>query len=80
MNITVIVPTYKRPQALRLSFLNFVNQGLLPNEVMIADNGSSRETRETVLEMKMALLDLAAARSKPFLLSWSWERGQMVWC
>jgi GT2 family glycosyltransferase len=58
MNITVIVPTYNRPQALRLCLLSLADQSMLPNEVMIADDGSGRETREMVFEMKMALRDL----------------------
>ncbi len=58
MKITVIVPTYNRPQALRLSLLSLTDQSLLPDEVMIADDGSGRETLETVFEMQMTLRDI----------------------
>lgn len=52
MKITVVVPTYNRPQALRLCLLSLAKQSLLPHEVLIADDGSASETREMVLEMQ----------------------------
>jgi glycosyltransferase involved in cell wall biosynthesis len=58
MKITVIVPTYNRPQALRLSLLSLADQSLLPDEIMIADDGSGRETIETVFEMQMTLREI----------------------
>ena len=51
MKISVVVPTYNRPQALRLCLLSLAKQSLLPHEVLIADDGSASETREMVLEM-----------------------------
>jgi glycosyltransferase involved in cell wall biosynthesis len=55
MNISVIVPTYNRPKALRLSLLSLARQSMLPTEVLIADDGSTSETRDTVIEMQKEL-------------------------
>jgi len=48
MKITVIVPTYNRPQALVLCLRSLAMQSLLPDEVMIADDGSGPETRDAI--------------------------------
>lgn len=48
MRITVIVPTYNRPRALELCLLSLAEQSLVPDEVMIADDGSGPETKETI--------------------------------
>lgn len=55
MKISVIVPTYNRPQALKLCLLSLREQSILPFEVLIADDGSSSETRDAVETMKNAL-------------------------
>jgi glycosyltransferase involved in cell wall biosynthesis len=55
MKISVIVPTYNRPQALNLCLLSLRDQSILPSEVLIADDGSSSETRDAVDTMKNAL-------------------------
>jgi hypothetical protein len=57
MNLSVIVPTYNRPQALKLSLLSLARQSMPPSEVLIADDGSTSETRDTVLEMQQTLKD-----------------------
>jgi glycosyltransferase involved in cell wall biosynthesis len=57
MNISVIVPTYNRPKALRLCLLSLAGQSLLPAEVLVADDGSGPETKETVQELQRALKD-----------------------
>jgi glycosyltransferase involved in cell wall biosynthesis len=48
VKITVIVPTYNRPKALELCLLSLAEQSLVPDEVMIADDGSGPETAEIV--------------------------------
>jgi len=58
MNISVIVPTYNRPQALKLCLLSLRDQSILPSEVLIADDGSSSETRDAVDEMRNVLKDI----------------------
>ncbi|MDA8099367.1 MAG: glycosyltransferase family 2 protein [Nitrospiraceae bacterium] len=51
MNISVIVPTYNRPKALELCLLSLSRQSVLPHEVLIADDGSGQETRDTVARL-----------------------------
>lgn len=46
MKISVIVTTYNRPDALERVLKGLVNQTRLPEEIMIADDGSDAETRE----------------------------------
>jgi len=58
MNISVIVPTYNRPQALKLCLLSLRDQSILPSEVLIADDGSFSETRDAVDEMRNVLKDI----------------------
>jgi len=55
MNISVIVPTYNRPKALKLCLLSLAQQSLLPGEVMIADDGSTVETKHAVQDMQSML-------------------------
>lgn len=55
MKISVIVPTYNRPQALKLCLLSLAQQSVFPHEVMIADDGSTSETRDAVTEMQQSL-------------------------
>jgi len=55
MNLSVIVPTYNRPKALKLCLMSLAEQSLLPTEVLIADDGSSSETRDAVQEMQKLL-------------------------
>ena len=42
---SLITPTYNWPEALELLLLSILNQTVLPNEVIIADDGSREETR-----------------------------------
>jgi len=62
MKISVIVPTYNRPQALKLSLLSLRDQSILPSEVLIADDGSSSDTRDAVDEMQNVLKDFFPIR------------------
>jgi hypothetical protein len=55
MKTSVIVPTYNRPQALKLSLLSLAGQSILPSEVLIADDGSGGETRDLILAMQEQL-------------------------
>ena len=45
-NITVslIITTYNRPDALRLSLLSAFAQEVLPDEIIVGDDGSTAET------------------------------------
>jgi glycosyltransferase involved in cell wall biosynthesis len=62
MKISVIVPTYNRPRALKLSLLSLAEQSVLPQEVLIADDGSTSETAELVSTMQQSLKDLFPIR------------------
>lgn len=42
---TLVTPTYNWPEALELLLLSVLNQTVLPNEVIIADDGSREETK-----------------------------------
>ena len=55
MKISVIVPTYNRPKALKLCLLSLASQSIMPYEVLIADDGSTTETRDTILDMRQKL-------------------------
>ncbi len=55
MNISVIVPTYNRPKALKLCLLSLAGQSVLPSEVLIADDGSGPETRDMVRGLQESL-------------------------
>lgn len=57
MKITAIVPTYNRPQALRLCLMSLAQQTVLPDEVLIADDGSGEPTRQLITDMQDALRD-----------------------
>lgn len=53
--ISIIVTTYNRPDALHLVLLALAQQTQLPNEVIVADDGSSDETRLLVEQLKNQL-------------------------
>lgn len=57
MKISVIVPTYNRPKALELCLRSLARQSLLPQEVLIADDGSGQETRDAVSRLTAELKD-----------------------
>ena len=57
MKITIIVPTFNRPEALRLCLKSLARQSMMPSEVLVADDGSSSETRDAVQEMQRSLYD-----------------------
>lgn len=48
MNISLIVTTYNRPDALVLVLESIARQSLLPAEVVVADDGSGEPTRELI--------------------------------
>jgi len=53
MNISVIVPTYNRPIALKLCLQSLAEQSMLPSEVLIADDGSGPETKAMVQKVEL---------------------------
>ncbi|TLY48030.1 MAG: glycosyltransferase [Gammaproteobacteria bacterium] len=67
-NISVIITTYNRPDALRLILLALTQQTLLPNEVIIADDGSGIETRLLIEQLSKQL-------NYPFKHVWQKDEG-----
>ncbi|MES2998369.1 MAG: glycosyltransferase family 2 protein [Pseudomonadota bacterium] len=51
-SLSIILTTYNRPDALRLVLLALSAQTQLPNEVIVADDGSSAETQELIKQLK----------------------------
>lgn len=49
---SLVTPTYNWPEALELLLLSIKTQSLLPNEVIIADDGSKNETKELIKKMQ----------------------------
>jgi len=52
MKVALIVSTYNRPDALDLCLKSILNQRVLPDEILIADDGSGNETRELINQYK----------------------------
>lgn len=46
--VGLLISTYNWPEALDLVFQSILNQSVLPDEIIIADDGSGRQTRELV--------------------------------
>lgn len=51
-NVSLIVATYNWPKALKLCLASIADQSVLPDEVIIADDGSAAETRELIESMR----------------------------
>lgn len=54
-NISVIVTTYNRPDALQVVLLALAQQTQLPNQVVVADDGSTQETRLLIGQLQNQL-------------------------
>lgn len=52
MTIALIISTYNRPDALRLTLLSVLQQTKLPSEIIIADDGSDDATKNIIEEFK----------------------------
>jgi glycosyltransferase involved in cell wall biosynthesis len=46
--VALLISTYNWPQALELVLLSILNQTCLPDEIVIADDGSTTETKELI--------------------------------
>jgi len=68
MNISLIIPTYNWPEALELSLLSTIEQSTQPNEIIIADDGSSGETKSIIKKF-------AINCKVPILHSWQEDKG-----
>ena len=48
MNTSLIIATYNWPEALELVLLSILKQSTFPNEILIADDGSTKETKDVI--------------------------------
>ena len=48
LSVSLIITTYNRPDALAAVLHSVKQQTVLPNEVLIADDGSTDETRQVI--------------------------------
>jgi glycosyltransferase involved in cell wall biosynthesis len=64
MKVSTIVTTYNWPEALSLVLAGLARQSVLPDEVIVADDGSGERTRRTLLD---------TARSFPTSLRHYWQ-------
>ncbi|WP_028375833.1 glycosyltransferase family 2 protein [Leeuwenhoekiella sp. MAR_2009_132] len=68
MTAAILIPTYNWPQALQLVLASLENQTVLPDEVLIADDGSSSETKQIIEDFKKRF-------EKPVHHFWHEDRG-----
>ena len=55
MKLALIISTYNRPDALELCLKSIATQVMLPHEILIADDGSTSETRRVIDRYKAIL-------------------------
>lgn len=67
LSVSLIITTYNRKDALELVLLSILNQSELPDEVIVADDGSREDTRELVEAM---------ARTFPVPLIHCWHEDE----
>jgi len=48
MKTSLVITTYNWPEALELVLLSILKQSVLPNEILIADDGSTKETKHLI--------------------------------
>ena len=68
MTVSLIITTYNNPEYLYLTLKSVMNQRRLPDEILIADDGSGEATRTLVEEM-------AAESFVPLRLIWHEDEG-----
>ena len=65
---SLIIATYNWPEALNLVLLSIQKQTILPNEIIIADDGSSSKTQ-------MLIADFQKIFSIPLIHVWHEDKG-----
>ena len=68
MTVSLIVTTYNWPEALDLVLKSALNQSILPDEIIIADDGSEEETRNLIEQM-------ADMNTVPIFHAWQPDTG-----
>lgn len=66
--VSIIISTYNWPHALQLSLNSLLKQTILPSEIIIADDGSTDETKKVVL-------DFSKKTSIPVIHCWQEDKG-----
>jgi glycosyltransferase involved in cell wall biosynthesis len=68
MKVSLVISTYNRIGALRLCLMSVAHQTRLPDEVIVADDGSTQETRDLIERM-------AKSFPCPLLHAWHEDKG-----
>ena len=68
MNCSLIICTYNWPEALSLVLTSIATQSILPNEIIVADDGSSESTARVIEEFSNKI-------SIPIIHSWQEDDG-----
>ncbi len=68
MNCTLIICTYNWPEALSLVLSSIASQSVLPNEIIVADDGSDESTAKVIEEISNQI-------STPIIHSWQEDDG-----
>ena len=68
MNCSLIITTYNWPEALELVLTTAVKQSVQPNEIIIADDGSAKDT-------KLLVNTFSKKTSVPIVHSWQEDDG-----
>ena len=68
MNCSLIICTYNWPEALSLVLSSVADQSILPNEIIIADDGSGESTAKVIEELSNKI-------SIPIIHSWQEDDG-----
>lgn len=68
MTCSLIITTYNWPEALELVLISALNQEILPDEIIIADDGSSDTTKEVIKKF-------TEKSEIPIIHSWQEDKG-----
>ena len=68
MNCSLIICTYNWPEALSLVLSSVADQSILPNEIIVADDGSSESTARVIEELSNKI-------PSPIIHSWQEDDG-----
>lgn len=52
IKVSILVSTYNWPEALEFSLRSMFAQTILPDEIVIADDGSTQETKELIDKLR----------------------------
>lgn len=68
MNISLIISTYNRPDALKLCIMSVITQSVQPDQIIIGDDGSTQETHSMIENLKQLT-------STPIIHIWQEDKG-----